>query len=103
MKIISKKGILAAILLLANLYAYSQSADLTNGWKLSPVGGRISLGDLPIHMLVHPSGKYAVVANAGQSDQSLMVVDLQLERVVDSMPVKMTFYGMTFNKLGTEL
>lgn len=103
MKIITKKGIAAAILLLANLCAFSQSMDLSNGWKLSPLGSRISLGDFPIHMLVHPSGKYAVVANAGQSDQSLMVVDLKLERVVDSMPVKMTFYGMTFNKLGTEL
>lgn len=103
MKIISKKVLVSAVFILATLSAFSQTADLTNGWKLSPLGRRISLGDLPMHMVIDPSGKFAVVANAGQSDQSLMVIDLASEKVVDSMPVKMTFYGMTFNKLGTEL
>ena len=103
MKIISKRIIVLAVFIMVNLSAFSQSADLTNGWKLSPLGRRISLGDLPIHMVIDPTGKYAVVSNAGQSDQSLMVIDLASEKVVDSIPVKMTFYGMAFNKLGTEL
>ena len=64
MKIISKRIIVLAVFIMVNLSAFSQSADLTNGWKLSPLGRRISLGDLPIHMVIDPTGKYAVVSNA---------------------------------------
>ena len=38
---------------------------LPNGWKLSPVGKLLPLGDLPLNMAVSPSGKLLAVTNNG--------------------------------------
>lgn len=91
------------------LLAFTGSVQITaqtvlpNGWKLSPPGDRFGLGDLPIQMILDPSNRYLVVANAGQSDHSLMVFDLQLRVLTDSLPVKATFYGLAFDELTNQL
>ncbi len=81
----------------------SVPVKLPNGWSISPVGNQIRVGDLPMKMVVHPSQRWVLVQNAGQSDHSIQVVDVQTERVVDSMPMNKTFYGMCFNPSGNIL
>jgi len=76
------------------------SVELPNGWKISPVGVNVRLGDLPMKMLVHPSQRYAVIQNAGQSDQSLMVIETKNGSVTDSVTVDKTFYGMCWGMNG---
>lgn len=71
--------------------------ELPNGWKLSPGGEKYTLGDLPLQMITDPSGRYLIVANAGQSDHSLMVFDMELRKITDSVSVKATFYGLAFD------
>lgn len=84
------------------LPAMAQS-ELPNGWRLSPSGDQYSLGDLPMHMISDPSNRYLIIANAGQSDHSLMVFDMQDRVMTDSMPVKATFYGLAFDGLTNQL
>ena len=36
----------------------SGEVKLPNGWSLKPAGKQIPLGDFPVNMVVHPSGKY---------------------------------------------
>ena len=84
------------------LPAMAQS-ELPNGWSLSPSGDHYSLGDLPMHMISDPSNRYLIIANAGQSDHSLMVFDMQQRLMTDSLPVKSTFYGLAFDGLTNQL
>ena len=84
------------------LPAMAQS-ELPNGWRLSPSGNQYSLGDLPMHMISDPTNRYLIIANAGQSDHSLMVFDMQDRVMTDSMPVKATFYGLAFDGLTNQL
>ena len=84
------------------LPAMAQS-ELPNGWRLSPSGNQYSLGDLPMHMILDPTNRYLIIANAGQSDHSLMVFDMQDRVMTDSMPVKATFYGLAFDGLTNQL
>jgi len=76
---------------------------LPNGWSLSPIGKQLRVGDLPMKMLVHPSQRWILVQNAGQSDHSMMVIDANSHEVTDSMPINKTFYGMCFNQAGSLL
>jgi len=50
---------------------------LPNGWKLSPAGKHMSIGDLPLAMVESPDGDYLVVTNNGYAKPSLTVVDLK--------------------------
>ena len=84
------------------LPAMAQS-ELPNGWSLSPSGDHYSLGDLPMHMISDPSNRYLIIANAGQSDHSLMVFAMQERLMTDSLPVKATFYGLAFDGLTNQL
>ena len=53
----------------------SKRVSLTNGWKLTPVGQLLPLGDLPLNIAVSPSGKMLAVTNNGQSDQGIQLID----------------------------
>ncbi|HWR99539.1 MAG TPA: hypothetical protein VN249_02930, partial [Prolixibacteraceae bacterium] len=53
----------------------SGRVTLPNGWKLTPAGKMMPLGDLPLNMAVSPSGKFLAVTNNGQSDQSIHLID----------------------------
>ncbi len=100
-------SLMCVMSLLSSLLGQTNSrpskVKLPNGWSLSPLGNQVRVGDLPLKMLVHPSQKWILVQNAGQSDHSVMVVDALSHQVVDSMPVDKTFYGMCFNKAGNHL
>ena len=49
---------------------------LPNGWSLTPAGQGVDLyDDLPLNLVVSPSGKYLAITNNGQSHQSLVLLD----------------------------
>lgn len=70
---------------------------LPNGWKLSPAGRSIQLGDLPLNMQLSSSGKYLAITNNGQSTQSLQLVDPQREKVLDEQELDKSWYGLAFS------
>jgi len=93
--------IIFALLIAGNLVAQIPQREnggvlLPNGWRLTPVGRYIGLGDLPLNAAVTLDQKYLAVTHAGMSSPKLMVVDLKKMRVVQSIPMKDSWYGIRF-------
>jgi hypothetical protein len=63
----------------------SHSVSLPNGWRLTPVGKQLPLGDLPLNIAVSPSKKLAAITNNGESDQTIQLVDVEREVILDSI------------------
>jgi YVTN family beta-propeller protein len=76
---------------------------LPNGWKLSPVGKLLPLGDLPLNMAVSPSKKLIAVTNNGQSDQCIQLIDAAKMQLLDSVVIAKGWLGLTFSKDGKYL
>ena len=72
----------------------SKRVTLPNGWKLSPHGSSIALGDLPLNVVVSPDQKHLLVTNNGQSVQSLQLIDAATNQVLDSQKLPKSWYGL---------
>ena len=70
---------------------------LPTGWKLSPVGSSITLGDLPLNISIAPNQKLAAVTNNGQSTQSIQLIDLKTQQVVDTKIIGKAWLGLIFS------
>lgn len=75
----------------------SKRVDLPNGWSLTPVGKALPLGDLPLNMAVSPSKKLIAVTNNGQSVQSLQLIDAVNDKVLSSVVIPKSWYGIKFS------
>lgn len=74
---------------------------LPNGWQVTPAGQHIPLiGDLPLGMKVTPDGKYLLVSTSGYHNQSLNLISLETNKVVQSFDVAKTFYGLDVSRDG---
>jgi YVTN family beta-propeller protein len=81
----------------------SNRVTLPNGWKLSPVGKLLPLGDLPLNIAISPSKKLAAVTNNGQSDQTIQLIDINKEVILDSVIIGKSWLGLTFSADGKYL
>lgn len=77
--------------------SHTEQVLLSNGWKLSPAGTSLPLGDLPLNMKLSPSGKYLAVTNNGQSTQSVELIDPKHKKVLDEKIVAKSWYGLAFS------
>jgi DNA-binding beta-propeller fold protein YncE len=75
----------------------SSKRTLPNGWSLSPVGRSLPLGDLPLNMVVSRSKKLLAVTNNGQSVQSIELIDPVNEKLLDSVVIGKSWYGLAFS------
>jgi YVTN family beta-propeller protein len=71
---------------------------LPNGWSLTPIGKSLPLGDLPLNLAVSPSKKLMAVTNNGQSIQSIQLIDIKNEKVLYSVEVPISWYGLKFSQ-----
>ncbi len=71
--------------------------QLPNGWSLSPAGRSLPLGDLPLNIAVSPTRKYLAVTNNGQSIQSLQLIDPKTEKVLHTVIIPKSWYGLQFS------
>ncbi len=76
---------------------------LPNGWKLTPAGKLLPLGDLPLNIALSPSKKLAAVTNNGQSDQTIQLIDVEHELILDSIIIGKSWLGLTFSGDGKYL
>ncbi|MDE3235211.1 MAG: bifunctional YncE family protein/alkaline phosphatase family protein [Bacteroidota bacterium] len=76
----------------------SNRVMLPNGWSLTPVGKSLPLGDLPLNIVVSPSQKYLAVTNNGQSTQTLQLIDIQQQKILDSVVIAKAWLGLAFSK-----
>ena len=74
---------------------------LPNGWWLSPAGESIPLDDLPMNAAPSPDQKFLAVTHGGVSKPVLLLVDLRLHKVVQSVHLKDSWNGIAF--LGEKL
>jgi DNA-binding beta-propeller fold protein YncE len=70
---------------------------LPNGWTLTPAGHSLPLGDLPLNIAVSATGKYAAVTNNGQSTQTLQLLDIAVEKVLDTVIIQKSWLGLQFS------
>ena len=75
----------------------SRRVHLPNGWALTPAGSSLPLGDLPLNMAVSASKKYLAVTNNGQSVQSLQLIDARAGKILDSVVIAKSWYGLQFS------
>jgi YVTN family beta-propeller protein len=73
-----------------------QALKLPNGWSLTPAGHAVTLGDLPLNLVVSPTSEYIAVTNNGVGDQSIELFDVKEEKIVDSVAIPESWYGLAF-------
>lgn len=76
---------------------------LPNQWLLDPVGKQVVLGDFPVNIAVHPSGRFAAVVHSGNGPHEVVLVDLRGGRVAARYAVDEAFYGVAFAPDGQRL
>ena len=76
---------------------------LPTGVQLDPAGESITLGSLPINLIVAPGGERAVVVLSGWREQGLQVVDLKTRKVTQTLKQDGAFYGAAFSPDGQHL
>lgn len=92
-----------AFIICSNLFSQTiqqieeKKVGLPNGWSLTPVGKDLPLGDLPLNMAVSPSKKLIAVTNNGQSVQSLQLIDAVNDKVLSSVEIPKSWYGIKFS------
>ena len=81
----------------------SHSTSLPNGWRLTPVGKSLPLGDLPLNIAVSPLKRLAAITNNGESDQTIQLVDIDRDVILDSIIIGKAWLGLTFSDDGRYL
>src|SRR5262245_56575187 len=73
--------------------------QLPNQWKLNPAGKHLEIGDLPVNILLHPTGQYAAVLHCGWREHEVHIVDLNAakRKIVCRVPIDQGFYGLAFS------
>ena len=61
------------------------------------------MGDLPLNIAVSPSKKLAAITNNGESDQTIQLVDIEREVILDSIIIGKAWLGLTFSDDGNFL
>jgi WD40 repeat protein len=81
------------------------SIRLHNTWSLKPAGKQLELGDLPVHMVLHPSGNWLAVLHCGYGEHEIIVVELDEKkpRIVQRTSIPQGFYGLCFSQSGKKL
>ena len=86
-----------AFLCLAIGITAQKKITLPNGWSLSPAGKSLPLGDLPLNMAISNSKKIMAVTNNGQSKQTLQLINIATEKVLDNIEIKKSWLGLHFS------
>jgi YVTN family beta-propeller protein len=74
----------------------AQRVTLPNGWSVTPAGTSLPLGDLPLNLVVSPSGKHLAVTHNGQSKQTIAL--LGADSLLSEIEVKTAWYGLAFSQ-----
>jgi DNA-binding beta-propeller fold protein YncE len=70
---------------------------LPNGWKISPAGRSLPLGDLPLNMALSPNKNMLAITNNGQSKQRIQLIDPKTEKQLDEIAIAKAWYGIKFS------
>ena len=81
------------------------AVQLPNQWSIRPVGRQVALGDFPVNIAVHPSGRWLAILHAGYGTHEVSIFDADKSRqkVVSRVIIDQAFYGLTFSPDGKTL
>jgi YVTN family beta-propeller protein len=79
------------------------STMLANGWRISPAGRAVTVGDLPLNVIQSPDARYLVVTNNGLAKPSFSVVDVAGWTVKNTVPLDSAWLGLVWHPDGTKL
>ena len=83
-----------------------ESRDVTllpNGWRISPAGKHVSVGDLPLAMVQSADGRHVIVSSNGWSKPTLTVVDPKNFYVRSKLTVENAWLGLAWAPGGRKL
>ena len=95
-----KKNFLVIVIVCIGMLTQAQESKkiiLPNGWALSPAGTSLSLGDLPLNMAVSKSKKLMAVTNNGQGKQSIQLINLVSNTILDNINIEKSWLGIAFS------
>jgi YVTN family beta-propeller protein len=69
---------------------------LPNRWGITKIGKTINLGDLPLNMAISKFKKLLAVTNNGQSDQTIQLIDVKNQLVLDTFLIGKSWLGLAF-------
>lgn len=78
---------------------------LPNQWALRPAGTQLLLGDFPVNIALHPSGRWLAVLHAGYGTHEVVVVAFPSKhpKIACRVAVDQAFYGLCFAPDGKTL
>ncbi len=76
---------------------------LSNGWRLTPAGHQVGIGELPLNLIITKNDKYALTSNSGTKTNSISVIDLQNEQEIQRIIIDKTWRGIVFNNDDSKL
>lgn len=82
------------------------TAVTPHGWMVTPAGSQLTLGDFPMGGVFSPDHRYLIVSNDGQGEQSIQVVDVNAQKVVQTIPYtshEALYLGVVFSPDGKTL
>src|SRR2546427_8181347 len=62
------------------------TAVTANHWLLTPAGLQVEIGDRPLGIATTPDGRYLLISNNGQGEQSLVLFETTTQKVVQTIP-----------------
>ena len=71
---------------------------LPNGWRLTPVGKSLPLGDLPLNIAISHQQKWLAVTNNGQSTNSIQLIKLNQFEVTQTITIDKAWLGLQFSR-----
>jgi DNA-binding beta-propeller fold protein YncE len=83
----------------------SGAIRLPNQWTLRPAGKQLPLGDFPVNLALHPSGRWLAALHAGYGTHEVVIVTLDgnASKIVCRVPIDQAFYGLCFSPRGEKL
>jgi DNA-binding beta-propeller fold protein YncE len=83
-----------------------ESRDVTllpNGWRISPAGRHLTVGDLPLAMVESTDGRYVIVSSNGWSKPALTVIDARNMYVKSKLTIDHAWLGLAWGPGGRQL
>ncbi|HEV7384230.1 MAG TPA: cytochrome D1 domain-containing protein, partial [Phenylobacterium sp.] len=78
--------------------------DLPNGWRITPAGKRVAdTNDLILKMVPSPDGRVIVAGHGGYLPHGLSVIDAKTHRLVQEVPLKTAWLGLSWSPDGHTL
>lgn len=82
---------------------YDDYTLLPNGWKLTPAGCHIDIGELPLNLIITNDEKYAFTSNSGQGEHSISLISLEDSSEIQRVKLGKTWRGLAFNEDDSKL